>query len=221
MRSGWTGISFALVVMTVLTASPASATSITYFLNQSGTGPVGTAGTITLDDAGADSVDILVTLNEGYGFVKTGAGDALAFNILGDPVITIDGITAGFAIGPEHEDESPFGTFHYSVSCTTGCGNGGSQPNLGPLSFDVHLTGITVDSFIANSDGYYFASDVIGPGADGVPLTGNVAANGLVITKTDVTPVPEPTSLVLLGSGLIGSVYKWRRKRRQGGRESI
>ena len=215
MRAGWAGIASAFVVMTVLTASPASATSITYVLNQSGTGPVGTAGTITLDDAGDNSVEILVTLNDGYGFVKTGAGDALAFNILGDPAIVIDDITAGFAIGPTHESEAPFGTFHYSVSCTTGCGNGGSNPYPGPLSFDVLLTGITIDSFIANGDGYYFASDLIGPGTSGGRITGNVAANGLVVASSGVTPVPEPASLVLLGSGLLGSVYTWRRKRRQ------
>jgi hypothetical protein len=30
----------------------------------------------------------------------------------------------------------------------------GSNPHPGPLSFDVLLTGITIDSFIANGDGY-------------------------------------------------------------------
>src|SRR6478672_2544169 len=155
MKARWAGISCALVVAAVLTASPASASSITYFLNQSGTGPTGTAGQVTLDDTGDDSVNILVTLNDGYEFVKTGAGDALAFNLVDDPAIAIADITTGFAVGLTNVSESPFGTFNYAVSCTSGCGNGGSHPNPGPLSFDVLLTGVTVDSFIANSKGYY------------------------------------------------------------------
>src|ERR1051325_6976665 len=124
MRPSVLSVAIVLAATTMLTASPASATSVTYYLNVSASGPVGTAGTVTLDDTidGAGTVDILVTLNDGYEFVKTGAGDALAFNISGDPLVSIVGITGGFDIGPTNVSESPFGTFNSSVSCTTGCG---------------------------------------------------------------------------------------------------
>src|SRR3954451_24062690 len=83
--------------------------------------------------------------------------------------------------------------FNYSISCS-GCGTGASSPLPGPLTFTAtDGTILTPDSFVANSGGYFFASDIIGTNGG----TGNVAARGPV-------PAPEPMSLALLGSSLIG-----------------
>jgi hypothetical protein len=207
-------LAIALAAATVITASRVQATSLTFYLNQSGTGPTGTGGTIVIDDAlageGPNTVDILVTLNPGYGFVKTGAGDALAFNLSGHPAITINDITSGFAIGPTNVSEPPFGTFNYAVSCTSGCGKGGSAPNPGPLTFDVVLSNISLQSFIGNNSNngnFYFASDVMSP----TGATGNVGSLG---PETPV-PTPEPASMLLLGGGLLGLAAKMRQRRKK------
>src|SRR6266478_8920217 len=86
------------LLITLLTAlaacvgyvAPGSATILTYTFAASpsccGTGPF---GTVKLDDhGGSGSVDVTVHPFVGDGFVDTGAGGALLFNLAGDPALT-------------------------------------------------------------------------------------------------------------------------------------
>ena len=55
------------------------------------------------------------------------------------------GLTAGFSVNSlSPTSQSGYGDFDYTIDCnkaTPGCGPGASDPDLGPLQFDVTLTG--------------------------------------------------------------------------------
>jgi hypothetical protein len=173
---------------------PAAQGDTIFSLNQSGCCGTGPFGNVTLSQVNATTVHVLETLNSGNQFVRTGAGEALEFNVSG--TIAISNLTAGFATGVGGDTAPPFGVFISFVDCS-GCGPGASSPLPGPLSFDVtRAAGLLITDFTANSGGYYFASDIIA--GTGGP-TGNVAANSFTTTA-----VPEPVSLSFVGVALFG-----------------
>jgi hypothetical protein len=184
-------------LFSLLTLVPAANAATVFTLNQDAcTGTCGTSpfGTVSLVQTTPTLVTVTETLAANERFAGTGAGDALEFNVVGS--VMIGSITAGFAIGPEPDAASAFGTFLHSVKCTACQGGNASNPS-GPLSFTVTSTGgVTIASFIANDGGFYFASDIVGNNGN----TGNVAARTAGITST----VPEPMTFGFVGAGLIG-----------------
>lgn len=168
-----------------------------------GTGPF---GTITLTQTATGVVTVNETLASGVAFVATGAGESIEFNLSGNPAITIGNITSGFA-STGAATASTFGSFEYSLSCSgLSCGPGASKTNPGPLSFTVtDGAGVNVSDFVANTSGYFFTSDVLGVTGN----TGNVAAKGGTTTPP---AVPEPSSLLLFGTGALGAAGFLRRR---------
>jgi len=150
--------------LSLLGAAPASA-DLMFSLSDGTTVGPGNYGTVTVSQVDSDTVNVTVDLTSGVGFVSTGL-EPFTFN-LDSSLATltssdITNITGGFALNatsPIANDGA--GTFTYGLTCTTAvCGQGGSAPFAGPLTFDITLTGITETSFIANASGNFFAADI-------------------------------------------------------------
>ncbi|MDZ4801298.1 MAG: PEP-CTERM sorting domain-containing protein [Bryobacteraceae bacterium] len=158
-----------------------------------GTGPF---GTVQLTQLTPLSVRVLTTLGPNSRFAGTGAGEALTFSISGAKTVTIDSLTTNFAVGPGNiKVNGALGTFEYSVSCTTCQGGSASNP-AGPLSFRVSSTsGLLLSDFIANSKGFYFASDIVGNNGN----TGNVGSQA----GSYYAPTPEPATLCMTGAAAV------------------
>jgi PEP-CTERM motif-containing protein len=220
-------------------ATPASATTIDYFLTvdgcSSGCG-ASNYGTVQISDI-AGGVSVSVTLAPGIEFVNTGAldGEAFVFSLTGHPDITITNLTtADFSVGDSTGSSPPdisaggtFGSFDYGITCS-GCGTGGSDPKAGPISFDI--SGVTTSMFTdglknGTETGIFFVVDIINTNtlvcnADNVCVnpTGRVGAPGGNIVEClpgiECVVTPEPITLSLFGAGLLGAVAITRRRRK-------
>jgi PEP-CTERM motif len=171
-----------------------------------GTGPF---ATITLSQTSPTTVTVAEVLSPDEVFARTGAGQALEFNVSGTPVF--GDITPGFALGPAGATASAFGDFLYSITCIV-CKGGNLTNPSGPLSFTVSSAeGVSIADFLPNDRGYYFASDIRGNNGN----TGNVATKILFFTSdvgSAAAEVPEPAALILIGGGLIGLSIMHRRR---------
>jgi hypothetical protein len=187
----------------------------------SGSPPAPPYGTVNLHQDSAN-VDVTVTLAAGEGFVNTGAGAALTWDLNGEPVVTIENLDlTHFAVshnGTSTGNLDGSGSWFYQIDCIS-CGSGGSNPYPGPLSFTID--NITIADFIINNKtatGYLFASDICTQiGVDGAcaGITGDVVASDI-----PSEPTPEPATLALLGAGLLGFGVLGHRQQRAGSRKS-
>jgi PEP-CTERM motif len=162
----------------------------------------GSLGTVTLTQNGAHEVDVSVVLAPGTEFINSGGPHTpfvFDLDLTSGVTVTVTSPTGGvFYAGSGGGDDTPYGSFNYSIDYAGQ--NGGGHGNPGPLAFKVtDAAGISVNDFVANLSGYYFAADVIGPAGN----TGSIATNS-VTDPPDQPAIPEPASLVLMGSALFG-----------------
>jgi hypothetical protein len=173
-----------------------------------GCGPQSSFGTVTLHPVNSTTVQISVSLLNNNVFVTTGTHDGFTFNIQGGAV-TVGTLPTGWLDVGGPVTEPAFGTFSNGIDCTMGNSNAkrgcaGNNPWVGTLQFNVsRASGLTLSDFVGNST-YFFSADILS-GTNG--NTGGVAAVGN-------TTVPEPGTLALLGSGVLGLAGMLRRKRK-------
>lgn len=156
-------------------------------------------GVITVTDLTGGNLKIDISLNNGNTFVNTGFDVSVGFNL--SSTITsiaytslpdswsIPDLSAGRqAAGNYHVD----GTGYFKYGILWGTQGGAGKGDSGPISFTISASGLTLSSLTTNDFGQYFAVDIYNP------TTGNT---GPVDASS---PVPEPSTLILLGIGISG-----------------
>jgi len=209
-----TGIAALMVGLAVSNAHAAAESFLLNVADPASGIAAGTWGKVTFTEASSTTLHVDVVLYGGAKFIDTGTADykpsdphtAFVFNLKSTKPasdVLIQNYSTGFGIDPYLPDnQTPFGSFSEGVACT-GCGKGGSNPENGPLSFDVFdATGLSLSDLIPTGKGFYVSADLLVGGK-----TGNVGGNRMV------PAVPEPETYVMLmaGLGLMGFVARRRK----------
>jgi hypothetical protein len=186
---------FAIVLM----GSAAAASADQVVINTPNAGLSGTPGpyaTVTYVLNGSGGIDVNVQMALGFTAFGEGNGNngIFGFNIVGSTAgLSVTNLPLGFTTNLSGGQMDGFGNFEVTLSCCN------ASNAVSSFSFTVTRAGgfsSASDLFEANASGAHFSIH-IAP-SSGAP-TGFAADTGTPGT----TEVPEPASMLLLGSGLV------------------
>jgi len=196
-------VSLAMFAVVALgSAVAASADQVVITVPNSGlSGTPGPYATVTYTLNGS-VIDVTVQMEPGFTAFGTGNGNngIFGFNVVGSTAgLSVTNLPAGFTANLGGGQMDGFGNFDVTLSCC-------NPPGVTSFSFTVSRTGgfsSASDLFEANSSGAHFAVHI-------APTNGN--PTGFAGDSGTPTEVPEPTSMLLLGSGLVTLAAGLRRR---------
>jgi PEP-CTERM motif len=194
-----------LAVSFVALVPAASATSVGYSLSCGGT----TCGSVTISNLSGNKVQVSVSMSGGYSIQAKANSGGFLFNTISGLNLHLSGFsTTEFGNG--------------SAKLNAGVNNGAGSFTWGVVKFNIPhgntsvsglsfvISGMQVADLLANNKGNVVSVHYCSPGAGGASSTKCPGPTGFATSGGST--VPEPGTLSMLGTGLIGLAGLLRRR---------